>query len=198
TSRPVSPGARGLAEERRNEAGASASRRCVSRRGTRPHPSILESSMADTPRVVRSTLCQGAAFLLVGLVWGLAVAKRPLPRLALGAHLQLTSHGVMFLVAGLVIGHAGLGTGRIAARILTAAPWLTWPVALSEMANAWWGTREMLPVSAQQAGATGGSAWQEGVVTAAHVVGALALIAYWGTILRGLLRGSDASASKHA
>jgi hydroxylaminobenzene mutase len=57
---------------------------------------------------------------------------------------------------------------------------------LTEMANAWWGTRNMLPIAAQQAGASGAAAWQEGFVTAAHVIGAVVMIAYWGTILLGL------------
>src|SRR5262245_42188620 len=95
----------------------------------------------------------------------------------------------MFLVAGLAILQVGLGAGRVAGGILAAGPWLTWPVMLSEMANAWWGTKNTLPIAAQQAGAAGGAAWQEGIVTAAHAVGAIVLIVCWGTILGGILRG---------
>jgi hypothetical protein len=43
--------------------------------------------------------------MLVGLIWGMVIPASPFPRLALGAHLQLTTHDVMFLVAGLVILH---------------------------------------------------------------------------------------------
>ncbi len=49
----------------------------------------------------------------------------------------------------------------------------------------------MLPIAAQQAGAAGGSAWQEHTVSAAHIVPAVVLIAYWGIILLGLFRKPD-------
>jgi hypothetical protein len=97
----------------------------------------------------------------------------------------------MFLVAGLVISHLPIAKGGVAAKILLAAPWLTWPVMLTEMANAWWGARQMLPIAAGQAGATGAEAWQESVVTAAHMLGALVLLVYWGVILVGLFRKPD-------
>ena len=142
--------------------------------------------MNGPQRVSRSNLRQGAVYMMVGLIWGMAVPATSFPRLALGAHVQLTAHGAMFLVAGLVIWHLGLGTGSLPARILIAGPWLTWPVMLTEMANSWWGTRNTLPIAAQQAGATGATAWQEGIVTAAHVIGAVVLLVYWGTILFGL------------
>ena len=114
--------------------------------------------MTEPQRVSRSNLCQGAVYMMVGLIWGMAVPATSFPRLALGAHLQLTAHGAMFLVAGLVISHLGLGAGRLPGRILIAGPWLTWPVMLTEMANAWWGTRNMLPIAAQRAGAPGAAA----------------------------------------
>jgi len=150
--------------------------------------------MAGSLVVSRSNLRQGAVYMMVGLVWGIAVPATPFPRLALGAHLQLTAHGVMYLVAGLVILHLGPGTGSVPRRILIAGPWLTWPVMLTEMANGWWGTRNMLPIAAQQAGAPGAAAWQEGIVTAAHLIGAVVLLVYRGTILGGLFRKSHVPA----
>ena len=144
--------------------------------------------MNDLFTVSRSILRQGAVYMLVGLIWGMVIPATPFPRLALGAHIQLTVHSVMFLVAGLVILHLPKTTGSVSATILTAGPWLTWPVMLSEMANAWWGTLKMLPISAEQAGAKGAEAWQEYVVTVTHLIGAVALIAFWGVILVGLLR----------
>lgn len=138
--------------------------------------------------ISRSNLRQGAVYMLVGLIWGMAIPTTPFPRLALGAHIQLTAHGVMFLVAGLIILQLPKTTGNGSAIILTAVPWLTWPVMLSEMANAWWGTRKMLPIAADQAGATGAEAWQEAIVTVTHLIGGIALIAFWGVILVGLLR----------
>jgi hydroxylaminobenzene mutase len=130
--------------------------------------------------------------MMVGLLWGLVVPVAPFPRLALGAHIQLTAHGVMFLVAGLVISHLPFAANGMASRILISAPWLTWLVMLSEMANGWWGTTKMLPIVAAQAGATGAAVWQEGIVTAAHLLGAIVLIVYWAVILVGLFRRSPA------
>jgi len=147
--------------------------------------------MSDLVLVSRSNLRQGAVYMLVGLVWGMLVPTTPFPRLALGAHIQLTANGVMFLVAGLVIRHLPKAKGGLSGKILVAGPWLTWLVMLSEMANAWWGTRNMLPIAAQQAGATGAEGWQENIVTVTHLIGAVVLIAYWGTILIGLLRKPD-------
>ena len=144
--------------------------------------------MSDLFQVSRSNLRQGAVYMLVGLIWGMVIPATPFPRLALGAHIQLTAHGVMFLVAGLVILHLPKTIGSVSAIILAAGPWLTWPVMLSEMANAWWGTRKMLPIAAEQAGAVGAEAWQETIVTVAHLIGAVALIAFWGVILVGLFR----------
>jgi hydroxylaminobenzene mutase len=144
--------------------------------------------MSDRLGVSRSTLRQGAVYMLLGLVWGTVVPLSPFPRLTLGAHLQLTTHGVMYLVAGLVILHLPIAKGGFSARILIAGPWLTWPVMLTEMANGWWGTRNMLPLAAKLAGAPGAANWKEGIVTAAHLFGAVALIVYFGTILVLLFR----------
>jgi hydroxylaminobenzene mutase len=148
--------------------------------------------MAELCQASRSNLRQGAIYIMVGLLWGLVVPAAPFPRLALVAHIELTAHGVMFLVAGLVISHLPLTANGMASRILVAAPWMTWLVMLSEMANAWWGTTKTLPIAAAQAGASGAAGWQEGVVTAAHLVGAVVLIAYWGVILVGLFRKPSA------
>jgi hydroxylaminobenzene mutase len=147
----------------------------------------------DSERVSIANLLQGAAYMVVGLVWGMAIAATPFPRLALGAHIQLTAHGVMFLVGGLVISHRRLGTGAWSRRVLLAGPWLTWPTLITEMLNAWWGTRNMLPIAAAQAGAPGAAPWQEGILGATHILGAVALLFYWGTILAGLFSGRKAT-----
>ena len=148
--------------------------------------------MTTLSRVSRANLRQGAVYVMVGLVWGLVVPACPFPRLALTAHIQLTSNGIMYLVGGLVISHLPVAANGMASRILVAAPWMTWLVMLSEMANGWWGTTKILPIAAAQSGASGAAGWQEGVVTAAHLVGAVVLIAYWGVILVGLFRKPSA------
>ena len=68
--------------------------------------------MSELSPVSRSNLRQGALYMLVGLLWGMVIPASPFPRLALGAHIQLTVHGVMFLVAGLVILHLPFAKGK--------------------------------------------------------------------------------------
>jgi hydroxylaminobenzene mutase len=138
--------------------------------------------------VSRINLRHGAAFMVVGFLWGAAIGAAPFPRLALGAHIQFTTSGVMFVVAGLLIAH--LGIGRIGAQraILAYTPWAVWVMALSEAANAWWGASKMLPIAAAQAGATGAAPWQEAIVSIAHVIGALAILVYWIVLLVALCR----------
>jgi hydroxylaminobenzene mutase len=144
--------------------------------------------MIELSQASRSNLRQGALYMLVGLLWGMVIPASTFPRLALGAHIQLTGHGVMFLVAGLVMQHLRLAKSGWSKRILIAGPWLTWPVMMTEMANGWWGARKTLPIAAEQAGATGAEPWQEVILTLSHLVGAVILVVYWGVIVVGLFR----------
>ena len=59
---------------------------------------------------------------------------------------------------------------------MVASAWLTWLMALSEVANSWWGTNQMLPIAAKQAGAAGAAPWQELIVKLCHIPAALGLI----------------------
>ena len=59
---------------------------------------------------------------------------------------------------------------------MVASAWLTWLMVLSEVANSWWGTNQMLPISAKHAGATGAAPWQELIIKLCHVPAALGLI----------------------
>ena len=136
----------------------------------------------------RQIVIHGMLLVLVGLVWGLAVPWTPHPRLALGAHMQFVTNGMLFIVlatAMLTFPHAA---GRTTVRGVVVAAWLTWAMALSEVANSWWGTTRMLPLAARQAGATGGEPWQELVVTLTHIGSGLGLIIAWGLVLAGFLR----------
>ncbi|MFO0450163.1 MAG: hypothetical protein ACK52I_16135 [Pseudomonadota bacterium] len=157
-------------------------------------------TMIELSRASRSNLRQGAVYMLVGLVWGFVVPASLFPRLALGAHIQLTAHGVMFLVAGLVMLHFPFPKGGLTEKILIAGPWLTWPVMLTEMANGWWGASKTLPIAARQAGATGSQPWQENIIAVTHLIGGIVLIVYWTVIAAQLFRarlvGESASASQ--
>jgi hypothetical protein len=63
--------------------------------------------------------------------------------------------------------------------------WFTWAMALSEVAKPWWGTRQTLPIMAEQADASGGARWQE---LATHMVAGLGLIAAWALLVVGFTK----------
>lgn len=136
----------------------------------------------------RQILLHGLMLVMAGLLWGLVVPHTPWPRLALGAHIQFVTNGVLLVVMAtllLALPHR-VGSRSLLVMVLTA--WLTWVMAGSEVLNAWWGTRQMLPLAAAQAGATGGAPWQEQLVTLAHVFAGLGLIVSWALLLRGFWR----------
>ena len=139
----------------------------------------------------RQILIHGLLLIFVGLLWGLVVPNTPHPRLALGAHVQFESNGVLLLVLALLLLKLPHGVGPKSMAAMVAAAWLTWPMALSEAANAWWGTTEMLPIAAAQAGATGGEAWQELIVKLTHIVAGIGLIVAWGLLIGGFVRNPN-------
>lgn len=142
----------------------------------------------------RQILCHGMLMVLAGLVWGLVVPATPHPRIALGAHIQFTTNGMLFLVLATMLLALPHDVGPKSLRVMVLAAWLTWGMALSEAANAWWGAAKMLPIVAGQAGATGGAPWQESVVQATHVAAAIGLIAAWVLLVVGFFgrgRGGD-------
>lgn len=131
--------------------------------------------------------------VLAGLLWGLVVPHTPFPRLALAAHIQFETDGMLFIVAGVLLLAVPNGVGRRSVGVLLLAVWCTWGMALSEVANAWWGTTKMLPLAAQQAAATGGRPWQEAVVMIAHLAAGLSLIAGWALLTAGFFRAAPAA-----
>jgi len=133
-------------------------------------------------------LLQGLMLVMAGLIWGIVVPHTPHPRLALGAHIQFVSGGVLLIAMAIVLLKVPNNVGPKSAAVMLLAAWLTWPMALSEAANAWWGTTQMLPIAAGQAGAMGGAAWQELVVTLTHAVAGLALVVAWGLLVAGFLK----------
>lgn len=137
---------------------------------------------------IRQVLVHGMLLVLAGLAWGLAVPGTPFPRLALGAHIQFVTNGMLLTVLASVLQSFPHDVGPRSVRTMVAAAWLTWPMALSEVANSWWGTQKMLPIAAGQAGAAGGTPWQELVVTLTHAVAGLGLIVAWVLLVVGFLR----------
>ena len=62
-------------------------------------------------------------------------------------------------------------------------------MARSEVANAWWGTTEILAIAAKQAGTTGGgSLWQKLTVKLAHIGAGIGLIVAWTLLIAGFAR----------
>ncbi|HEX4055351.1 MAG TPA: hypothetical protein VHX86_13890 [Tepidisphaeraceae bacterium] len=133
--------------------------------------------------------------ILVGLVWGLAVPHTPYPRLALAAHIGFEGSGVLFIVVAVILLKLPHGVGRKSVWIMLLSVWLTWIMLLSEIANAWWGTTQILPIAAHQAGATGGAPWQELVVKLAHIVAGLSLIVAWILLIIGFIRTAPAGSA---
>lgn len=124
----------------------------------------------------RQILIHGLALILAGLLWGFAPPMTPFPRLALGAHIQFETNGLLFIAVGILLLALPNRVGRKALWVMVASAWLTWLMALSEVANSWWGTNQMLPIAAKQAGAAGAAPWQELIVKLCHIPAALGLI----------------------
>ena len=139
-------------------------------------------------RCSRQILMHGLTLVLAGLLWGFAVPQTPHPRLALGAHIQFVTNGILFIVMATLLLEFPHRVGPRSAGVMVLAAWLTWSMALSETANAWWGTTQMLPIAANQAGATGGAAWQELIVKLTHIGAGLGLVIGWSLLLAGLYR----------
>ena len=136
----------------------------------------------------RQILIHGLMLVLVGLMWGLVVPNTPYPRLALGAHVQFETNGLLFIVLATLLLALPHRVGRLSVRIMLLAAWLTWAMALSEVANAWWGTAQILPIAAAQAGATGAAPWQELVVKLTHIGAGLSLIVAWSSLVVGFVK----------
>ena len=138
----------------------------------------------------RQILIHGMVLVLIGLLWGLVVPATPHPRLALGAHIQFETNGMLFIVLATALLALPHTVGLKSVWIMIAAAWLTWAMALSEVANVWWGTLQTLPIAGSQAGVTGGEAWQELAVKLAHIGAGLGLIVAWSLLLIGFLRAT--------
>lgn len=144
----------------------------------------------------RRILLHGLTLILVGLVFGFAPPLTPYPRLALGAHIQFVTNGMLFVVLAIVLLVVPNRVGSKSVRVMLVSAWFTWLVPLSEAANAWWGANQMLPIAAKQAGASGAAAWQEAVVKLCHLPAALGLILAVALLIIGIVKHGAATESK--
>jgi (hydroxyamino)benzene mutase len=140
----------------------------------------------ETQIRTRQLLRHGLALVLCGLVWGIIVPHTPFPRLALTAHIQFMVNGMLLMLMAVLLLTLAHKVGPRSLLVMLVSAWLTWAMAASEVANAWWGTREILPIAAQQAQASGASSWQESVVSIAHIASGFALILSWVLLTLGL------------
>jgi len=141
----------------------------------------------------RQILIHGAVMVLSGLVWGLVVPDTPHPRLALGAHIQFVSNGMLFIILATTLLALPHRVGPNSIWVMVLAVWLTWAMALSEVANSWCGTTQTLPIAARQAGFAGAESWQELVVRLTHMGAGLALIIAWALLVIGLRKPVSSS-----
>lgn len=146
----------------------------------------------------RKILVHGLALILAGLTFGFAPPLAPYPRLALGAHIQFVTNGMLFVLLALVVLKVPRCVGPKSVRVMVISAWLTWLMALSEAANAWWGANQMLPIAAKQAGATGGAPWQELVVKLCHLPAAAGLILSVTLLIIGVAKHRASSESNSA
>jgi len=133
----------------------------------------------------RQILVHGLMLVMVGLMWGLVVPQTPFPRLALTAHIQFVTNGTLFIVLATLLLALPHRVGLKSVWVMVLSVWLTWAMAVSEAVNAWWGTTQMLPIAASQAGATGGAPWQELAIKLTHISAGLGLIVAWALLILG-------------
>lgn len=141
----------------------------------------------------KQILLHGMAMILAGLFLGFVPPLAPFPRLAVGAHIQLEMHGILFMVLGAVLLGLPHSTGARSVRVMLVTVWLTWLMALTEVANAWWGANQLLPVAAKQAGAMGAAPWQEMLIKASHVPAGLGLIISFALLIAGFAKHRESA-----
>jgi len=129
----------------------------------------------------------GALLMLAGLLAGAFIPFVPYPRLMLSAHnAGFTVSGMLSMVAGLLLGSSLCSIPPRAVRAVIWAHVALWPLSLSEVAAAFWGTNKALPLAGAEAGAPGGAPWQEAIVIICHAVPALALMVAWVLLAWGV------------
>src|SRR4051812_110239 len=146
--------------------------------------------MINPPPRSRQILIHGLLMVMTGLLWGVAIPHTPFPRLALSAHIQFLTSGIIYLLMSILLFTLPHRVGPRSTIVMLISVWLTWSMAMSEAFNAFWGTHDILPIVAAQARATGGTAWQERIETLAHIIAAAGLLASWGVLVVGFVRGA--------
>jgi hypothetical protein len=90
------------------------------------------------------------------------------------------------MVAGLLLNSSLCSISPRAASVVIWAHIALWPLSLSEVAAAFWGTTKARRIAGAEAGATGGAPWQEAIVIICHALPALGLMAAWTLLVWGV------------
>ena len=159
------------------------------------HSDCKNGTIMNTQKRTRKILVHGLILVMVGLVWGFFVPHTPYPRLALGAHIQLITNGILFIIMAVLLTTLPHRVGAKSLGVMLLAVWLTWAMGMSEVGNAWWGATQMLPIAGDQAGAKGGLAWHELFIKLTHIAAGLGLVAAWILLILGFLKCPDAAGS---
>ncbi|KAK4209107.1 hypothetical protein QBC37DRAFT_59160 [Rhypophila decipiens] len=185
-----------------------------STKATMPSSHEAPAVHQDKSNLPLHLLRHGSGLIGFGLLFGFLVPMTPYPRLGLTAHIQFAVEGTMVCAAGLILGSKPFtstfpstpkAAGSASPEAQTVAdrlkPWQVklvycgcagiWVTLMSEVANAWWGTRWVLPIAHHAAGlavnSTGPAAvWMERVVAAAHYPFAILLATVWPVITAAL------------
>ena len=132
----------------------------------------------------------GALLILAGYLCGAAIPHVPHPRIMLAAHSAgFMASGILSILAGLMIQASLTSLSPGAARVVLFGHLTLWPLSFSEVAAASWGTNKALAIAGAQAGAVGGTPWQETLVIALHAIPALALMVAWALLAWGMRQG---------
>ena len=152
--------------------------------GPRLSPVRLRLEMRRTPPACLAL--NGAALMLAGLLAGAAIPLVPYPQLMLAAHSAgFTDSGLISMLAALLLSSGLCSVSSLGASVIIWAHVALWPLSLSEVAAAFWGTTKALRIAGAQAGAPGGAPWQETTVILCHALPALGLIVAWAILVRG-------------
>lgn len=143
-------------------------------------------------------LQSGSALIAVGIIYGAIVPLTPFPRLGLTAHIQFISEGMFVVCAGLVLHCAPPGLPKrfktlaeslspLQANLIFGGCAILWFPLISEALNAWWGTRQTLPLAAEAAHVlVDAPQWQETLMFLAHIPSALPVATVVSVLRRAL------------
>ncbi|KAK7903280.1 hypothetical protein LTR67_001298 [Exophiala xenobiotica] len=141
--------------------------------------------MPSSDTLSLSLLKNGGSMIATGVLCGFLIPIAPFPRLALTAHHLFVMDGMFVLCAGLVLQSkpASLpkdvetlaqSLGKWQIRLVYWGATACWIPLIFEALNAWWGTRQSLPIAAEAAHVLAdGRDWQETLMFLAHIPPAL-------------------------